>query len=140
MLCSFFVWDLSLGYERIRHNFYLSLERFVLVIPSLPLTVEYDSLNLSHQLSHPGLQNSSTAPPQRDKTPGNECPWYDTKQSEGEVSIVELWEVRSTSSLPLAPCPLWPRVVATDRVLSMATIELFEISTVCKNMTCSIEL
>ena len=35
----------------------------------------------------------------------------------------ELW-MRSTPSLPLLPGPLWPRVVAPDRVLFMDQIEL----------------
>ena len=46
----------------------------------------------------------------------------DTKQSDGEVS--GMW---STPSLLLFPGPLWPGVVAPDRVLSMDQIELFDI-------------
>ena len=45
---------------------------------------------------------------------------YGTKQSDGEVpAVLELWGMRSTSSLPLLPGPLWPGVVAPDRALSM---------------------
>ena len=57
----------------------------------------------------------------QDPTPHpNECPGYDTKQSDGEVPVVlELWEMRSTPSLPLLLGPLWPRMVAPDRALSM---------------------
>ena len=52
--------------------------------------------------------------------PHNECPAYDTKQSDGEVPVMlELWGMWSTPSLPLLPGPLWPRVEAPDRVLSM---------------------
>ena len=52
--------------------------------------------------------------------PPNECPGYDTKQSDGEVSaVLELWGMRSTPSLPLLPGPLWPGVVAPDKALSM---------------------
>ena len=52
--------------------------------------------------------------------PPNDCPGYDTKQSDGEVpAMLELWEMRSTSSLPSLPGPLWPGVVAPDRALSM---------------------
>ena len=47
----------------------------------------------------------------------------------------ELWEMRSTFSLPLLPSPLWPGVVVPDKVLSMGQIELFDILTVCKQMT-----
>ena len=45
---------------------------------------------------------------------------YDTKQSDGEIpAVLELWGMQSTPSLPSLPGPLWPRVVAPDRVLSM---------------------
>ena len=55
----------------------------------------------------------------------NECPGYDTKQSDGEVPVIlELWEMQSTPSLPSLPGSLRPRVVAPDRVLSMGQIEL----------------
>ena len=50
--------------------------------------------------------------------PPNERPRYDTKQSDGEVPVMlGLWGMRSTLSLPLLPGPLWPSVVAPDRVL-----------------------
>ena len=53
-------------------------------------------------------------------TPPNECPGYDTKQSDGEVPVIlELWGMRSTHSLPSFPGPLWPRAVAPDRTLPM---------------------
>ena len=38
--------------------------------------------------------------------------------------MLELWGMRCTPSLPLLPGPLWPGVVAPDRVLSMGQIEL----------------
>ena len=38
--------------------------------------------------------------------------------------MLELWEMRSIPSLPSLPGPLWPEVVAPDRVLSMGQIEL----------------
>ena len=57
-----------------------------------------------------------TAPLQKD----NECPGYDTKQSDGEVPVMlELWGIQSTPSLPLLPGPLGPGVVASDRAQSM---------------------
>ena len=57
--------------------------------------------------------------------PPNECPGYDTKQSDGEVpAVLELWRMRSTPSLSSLPGPLWPGVVAPDRALSMGWIEL----------------
>ena len=54
------------------------------------------------------------------KTPPNECPGYDTKQSDAEVSVMQgTWGIQSTPSLPLLPGPLWPGVVAPDRAQSM---------------------
>ena len=59
------------------------------------------------------------------RLPLNECPWYDSKQSVGVVPIMlELWGMRSTTSLPSHPGSLWPEVVAPDGVLSMCQIEL----------------
>ena len=67
-----------------------------------------------------GLWNTLTAPLQRSNPAPNECPGYDTKQSDGEVpSLLEIWGMRSTPSLPSLPGPLWPGVVAPDRALSM---------------------
>ena len=55
----------------------------------------------------------------------NKCPGYDTKQSDGKVSVMlELWGMQSIPSLPSLPGPLWPGVVAPDRVLSTGQIEL----------------
>ena len=59
----------------------------------------------------------------------NEGPRYDIKAS--EASTLEIWGMQSTPSLPLRPGPLWPGVVAPDRVLSMGQIE----QTVYKQMT-----
>ena len=54
------------------------------------------------------------------KTLPNECPGYDTKQSDGKAPVMpELWGMRSTPSLPLLLGSLWPRMVALDRGLSM---------------------
>ena len=50
----------------------------------------------------------------------NECPGYDTKQSDGEAPVMlALKGIWSTPLLPSLLGPLWPRVVAPDRVLSM---------------------
>ena len=55
----------------------------------------------------------------------NECSGYDTKQSDGEVSVMlELWRMRSTPLLPSLSAPFWPGVVASDRVQSLGQIEL----------------
>ena len=73
-----------------------------------------------------GLQNTLTAFLQKSKTPSpNEYPGFDTKQSDGEAPVMlELWRMQSTSLLPSLPDPIWPQVVAPDRVLSMALIKL----------------
>ena len=63
-----------------------------------------------------GLYNTPTVSRQRGKTPPNECPGYDNKQSDGEVpAMLELWGMLSTPSLPSPPDPLWPGVVAPDK-------------------------
>ena len=49
----------------------------------------------------------------------NMCPGYGMKQSHGEAP-----GMRSIPLLPLLPSPLWPGMVAPDRVLSMSQIEL----------------
>ena len=59
--------------------------------------------------------------------PSNECPGYDTKQSDGEVLVIlELWGMWKTPSLQSLPGLLWPGVIAPGRVLTMAQIELNE--------------
>ena len=60
----------------------------------------------------------------------NMCPGYNTKQSDGEISVPELERMWSTTSLPLLPGRL--RVLATNWVLSMDQIEPFDISTESK--------
>ena len=41
--------------------------------------------------------------------------------------MLEFQRMWSTPSLLLFPGPLWPRMVAPDRVQSMGQVELFEI-------------
>ena len=51
-----------------------------------------------------------------------------TKQSDVAAPVIlELWRMWSTPSLPSLPGPLWSKVVALDRVLSMGQIEMFDI-------------
>ena len=58
-------------------------------------------------------------------SPENECPEFDTKQSDGKVPVIlKLWGMRSTPSLPSLPGPLLLGVVAPDRLLSTGLIEL----------------
>ena len=65
------------------------------------------------------LLNTPSAPLHRVR-PSLKCPGYHAKQSDGEVPVtLGLWEMWNTPSLPLLPGPLWPRMVAPDRVLSM---------------------
>ena len=55
----------------------------------------------------------------------NECSGYDTIQSDDEVPVIlELWKIWSASSLPSLPGSLWPRVLASDRLLYMGQREL----------------
>ena len=58
----------------------------------------------------------------------NECPGFDTKQSDGKASgMLELWGMRSTLSLLSLPGLRWPGVWAPDTVLSTVQIELFDV-------------
>ena len=76
------------------------------------------------------LQNTPTASLQKSKNPLHECPVYDTKQFDGKVSVMlELWEMQSNPTLASLPGPLWPRVVAPNRILTIGQIELFHILT-----------
>ena len=53
------------------------------------------------------------------------CPEYNTKQFDGEAPVIlELWGMLRTSLMPSLPGPLWPGMVAADRVLFMGKIEL----------------
>ena len=66
------------------------------------------------------------APLQGSKTPPNKCPGYDTKQSDGEASI--MLELLGMQSTPFIAIALWPGMVApNDRVQSMGQTELFDI-------------
>ena len=74
------------------------------------------------------LENTSTASLQRSNPAPNKCPRYDTKQSDGEAPVMlEFWGMWSAPSLSSLPGPHWPRVVASDMVLSMGQTELFDI-------------
>ena len=60
--------------------------------------------------------------------PPKECPGYDTKQFDGEPSVIlKLWGMRSTHSMTSLPGLRWIVVVVADWVLSMGQIELFDI-------------
>ena len=52
--------------------------------------------------------------------PRNECPGYDTKQSDSEIPVMpEVWGIQSNPLLPSLPGPLWLGVVTSDKGLSM---------------------
>ena len=68
-------------------------------------------------------------------TPTNKWIGYNTKLFDREAPALELWITWSKPSFPSLTDPLCPRVVAPDRVLSMDQIELFEIYSVCKQIT-----
>ena len=69
----------------------------------------------------PPQQKSKTSPRYK-----NDYPGYDTKQSHGEASVIEIWGEWSTFSLPLLPCPLWPGVFIRVRAICMGQKYLFE--------------
>ena len=72
----------------------------------------------------------SASSQQKSKTP-IECPVYNTKQFDGEASVIlDLWEMQSTLLLLLLSGPLLFGVLVPDRVLSIGQIELFGIQTV----------
>ena len=76
-------------------------------------------------LSRQGQQNTPTASLLRSKTPPNECPGYDTKQSNGEAPVmIEFGGMQGTPLLSSLASRLWPGVVAPKRILSMGQIEL----------------
>ena len=92
-------------------SFSLSLSLFMSLSLSLSLSLSC-SVSWGCRIHRPLLS--------RGVTPPNECPGYDTKQSDGEVPVMQgFWDMRSTPSLPLLPGPLWPGVVVSDRALSM---------------------
>ena len=83
------------------------------------------------QSSRLGMENIPSAFLQRGKTSPNECHGYDTKQSDGEAPVMQ-----NTSSLPPIPGPHCPRMVAPNKVQSVDQVELFDIQTESKQMTC----
>ena len=74
-----------------------------------------------------GPQNRLTTFLQRVRPPPilNDFLRFNTKQSDGKASFLELWGMSDTLLLPLLPGPLWPNVVVPVRVLSMGQTELF---------------
>ena len=61
------------------------------------------------------------------KKPSKRVSRDDPKPSDGKVPVLKFWGMWSTPSLSLLSGALWPGVVAPDRVLSIAKIELFDI-------------
>ena len=53
--------------------------------------------------------------------------------TDGEAPLIlELWGMWSTPSVPSLPGPVWPEVIATDRVLSMGQLCVKKIFTYTK--------
>ena len=100
-----------------------------LVVSFLLLGIDVEPIFGTIQPSLLGLYNTPTKSQQRGKTPVcQRLPGYDIEQSDSEALVMfELSGMWSTLSLPLLPGPLWPGVVAPDRVLAMGQIELFDI-------------
>ena len=79
------------------------------------------------------------------RTTPNECSGYHIKQSDGEaVVMLELWWMQSTPSLPSHPGPLWPGVLAPERVLwvkkncltfKLSEIKWFKLNWIASNRT-----
>ena len=88
--------------------FFLELIIYVL-LNDIPLAQSAGAVEYNDCTSAEGLEPSP-----------NECPGYDTKQSDSEVPVMlGFWGIRSTPSLPLLPGSHWPGVVAPDRALSI---------------------
>ena len=88
---------------------HLSKERTHLFSPQPWLPSRQGLLHLCREVTHPL----------------DECPVYDKKLFDGEVPVMlELWGIQSTLTLPSLPAPVWPGVVAPERILSMGQIEL----------------
>ena len=89
------------------------------VVTNCLLNILFSFFNMTFFILKFNERLAQSAVEYTDPTP-NECPGYDTKQSDGKVpAVLELWGMRSTPSLPSLPGPLWPGVVAPDRALSM---------------------
>ena len=55
----------------------------------------------------------------------NDCPGYDTKQSNGEAPVIlQLQRMQRTPFLTLLPGLIWPGVAAPDWIISMGRIKL----------------
>ena len=49
--------------------------------------------------------------------------------------MMELWGMWTKPSLPSLLSPLWPRVVAPEKIILMGQIQLLSIQAECKQMT-----
>ena len=81
---------------------------------------DYGSVGWGCSIHRLNLCSGVRPPPNNNENPG-----YDTKQPDPETSVMlELWGMRSISSLPSLLGILWSRVVAPDSVLSMGQIKV----------------
>ena len=76
-------------------------------------------------LGIPSDLNNTVVWPRIQRLHLNECPGYDTKQSDGEAQVMQtFWGMQSTPLLTLLPGHLWPGVVVPNMVLSMGEREV----------------
>ena len=103
-------------------NLFTPVVKFTLQV-SMVLIISIIIYSIITQLAGAVEYTNCTSVERQD--PLNVCPGYDTKKSDGKVPVMlDLWGMRSTSSLPSLPGPLRPGVAAPKRVLSMGQIEL----------------
>ena len=104
---------IHLSYNGCLWNNILSVGMYLYILVNTSCMYFMYGLKCSSLPSQLGLLNTPTASLQRGKTPPNKCPWYDTKQSDGEVPVIlELWGMQSTPSLPSLPGLFWLGMVA----------------------------
>ena len=98
------------------HRYFLPA--LITTFSTLPLlTLQYQHLCIAQMAGAVKYTDCFSA---ERKDSSNKHPRYDNKQSDGEVPVMlEFWGMWSTISLPLLLGPLWPRMVGSDRVLSM---------------------
>ena len=107
------------------HYHHQSLLKVWIPLSLISVCPYWSTLEVSLAQSSGAVQYTDCIPAEGRRFCTNNCPGYDTKQSDGKDTVkLELWGMRCIPSLPLLPGPLWPGVVAPDRVLSMGPIKL----------------
>ena len=70
------------------------------------MTISGFFIHLTHLLTQSAGAVEYTDCISAERYESSECPEYDTKQSDGEVSVMELWGMWSIPSLPSLPGPI----------------------------------